>query len=232
MDIEFYCRDARENFLEPGSVDLFLSHPPFIGKSVEEYGGDTRNQLQNTEDEEEFSDSMVLFVKNMEMALKDSGAILLILPNLMSSFKTINKVMNETNLVVRRILVWNFGNSEFVKYTSGNEINIIWYITKNKNTVHSFENLDSLVIDIDWTVSNNLDGYKHLGFINDSTPVGLYDVLINTFSNEGDVVADLMGGTGTASLSALKNNRKSIYNDSSPSQFNLAKKRIYDTIES
>ena len=232
MDIEFYCRDARENFLEPGSVDLFLSHPPFIGKSVEEYGGDTRNQLQNTEDEEEFSDSMVLFVKNMEMALKDSGAILLILPNLMSSFKTINKVMNETNLVVRRILVWNFGNSEFVKYTSGNEINIIWYITKNKNTVHSFENLDSLVIDIDWTVGNNLDGYKHLGFINDSTPVGLYDVLINTFSNEGDVVADLMGGTGTASLSALKNNRKSIYNDSSPSQFNLAKKRIYDTIES
>jgi hypothetical protein len=50
-------------FLEPGSVDLFLSHPPFIGKSVEEYGGDTKNQLQNTEDEEEFSDSMVLFVK-------------------------------------------------------------------------------------------------------------------------------------------------------------------------
>jgi DNA modification methylase len=209
-----------------------VSHPPFIGKSAEAFGGDIKVQLQNTNDDEEFSDSMAIFVKNMEIALKDSGTILLILPNIMSSFKTINKVMNGTDLVVRRILIWNFGNSEFVEYTSGNEINIIWYITKNKNTVHSFTNLDSLVIDLDWIIEKDLDKYKASDFVNDSSPIGLYDVLINTFSNEGDVVADLMGGTGTVSLSALKNNRKSIYNDSSSSQVDLAKRRIYDTIES
>ena len=56
--------------------------------------------------------------------------------------------------------------------------------------------------------------------------------IITLKAEEGDTVADLMAGTGTVALCAIENNRKAIYNDVSPLQVDLAKKRIYDTIES
>jgi adenine-specific DNA methylase len=70
-----------------------------------------------------------------------------------------------------------------------------------------------------------------MGFVNDAFPIEIADILINAFSEEGDTVADIFGGTGTTAISSMKNNRKAIYNDASIEQFNLAKKRVYDIIE-
>jgi DNA modification methylase len=232
VDIEFYCKDARESFLEPSSVDLFITHPPFIGRNIENYGGDPSLQIQNTENSENFCKSIIQYLKSMSDALKDSGAILLILPNTRSLFEIIKMIMDETGLTINRMLVWNFEQSSFVKAISGNEINPILYITKDRATRHDLSSLDSLVLPIDWELDTDVIRYAGKGFISDAIPSKLSDILVRTFSNEGDTIADLMAGTGTVAISSLKNNRKTIYNDVSADQVDLAKRRIYDTIES
>ena len=90
MDIKFYCEDARKSFLEPGSVDLFITHPPFLNKLPNEHGGDSNLQIQNADTPEDFSKALVEFLKTMDVALKDDGAILLILPNTRVFFKILS----------------------------------------------------------------------------------------------------------------------------------------------
>ncbi len=228
MDIEFYCKDARENFLEPNSVDLFITHPPFLNRIPDAHGGDPNLQIQNADTPEDFSKALVECLKAMEIALKDSGAIILILPNQRVSFKIINDITKNTSLIINRDILWNFEKSDIVDgIISGNEINHMLYITKNVDARHPVETLESFVIEADWEVYY----VDEVSFF-DALPKKMIETLIRVFSKEGDTVADLLAGTGTVALCALENNRKAIYNDVSPLQVDLAKKRIYDTIES
>jgi DNA modification methylase len=228
MDIEFYCKDARESFLDPGSVDLFLTHPPFLNRIPDAHGGDSKLQIQNANTPEDFSKALVECLKTMQIALKDSGAILLILPNTRVFFKIIKDIVQDTSLIIKRDIVWNFEKSKIVNgVISGNEINHILYITKNEDTFHPVNKLSSFVIEEDWSVYY----INEVSFF-DALPKKMIEKLISVFSEEGDTVADLMAGTGTVALCTVENNRKAIYNDVSPLQVDLAKKRIYDTIES
>jgi DNA modification methylase len=228
MDIEFYCKDARESFLDPGSVDLFLTHPPFLNRIPDAHGGDSKLQIQNANTPEDFSKALVECLKTMQIALKDSGAILLILPNTRVFFKIIKDIVQDTSLIIKRDIVWNFEKSKIVNgVISGNEINHILYITKNEDTFHPVNKLSSFVIEEDWSVYY----INEVSFF-DALPKKMIEKLISVFSEEGDTVADLMAGTGTVAICTVENNRKAIYNDVSPLQVDLAKKRIYDTIES
>jgi DNA modification methylase len=227
VEIKFYCEDARKPFLEPGSVDLFITYPPFLNKLVEEYGGDPNLQIQNVDNPEYFSRSLVECLQSMEIALKDSGAIILILPNQRVSFKIIKDIIQNTELIINRDIIWNFEKSHIVNGTiSGNEINHMLYIAKNVDARHPVENLESFVIDKD------LDFYFVDNLTFDALPKKMIETLIRVFSKEGDTVADLLAGTGSVAICSLENNRKAIYNDVSPLQLDLAKQRIYDTIKS
>ncbi len=228
--VEFYCKDARDVFLSPKSVDLFIAHPPYFGVTHDErYGGDKDIQIHLTKDQEEFSNSTIKYVNNMADALKDEGNILLIVPNFYYGIIAIADVLKGTNLFIDKILIWNL--VKVIGPTQNQPMfNFILQIRKNKDYKYKIKGLDSLIIDQEWVLSDVLK-YQNMGFVNDAFPIEIADTLINAFSEEGDTVADLFGGTGTTAISALKNNRKAIYNDASIEQFNLAKKRVYDTIE-
>lgn len=232
MEIEFYCKDAREEFLRPESVDLFLVHPPFLHTNKEHYGGDASLQLQNTENVDTFLDSITQCVQNMEKALTPDGNILLLMTNDEQAFKIISNIITKTNLTIHSSLIWNFEKSYFVKAITGKETNFILHMSKNKNYNYPIPGLDSFIIDQDWTPSDiDVMKYKAIGFVYDSFPHELSDLLVPIFSKEGDVVADIFGGTGTVCISALKNNRKAIYNDASFIQAEIAKKRIDDIMD-
>lgn len=228
MEVEFYNRDARDVFLSPKSVDLFLVHPPyFLMKNDERYGGDSTLQVQHVRKLEDFSNALIEYVNNMADALKDEGNILLIVPNFYEGIIAIADVLKGTNLFIDRILIWNI-----VKKIEGQDqplINLILQIRKNKDSKYKIKGLDSLIINQEW-ILDDVVKYQNMGFVGDAFPIEIADILINAFSEEGDTVADLFGGTGTTAISSLKNNRKPIYNDASIDQFNLAKKRVYDTI--
>ena len=228
MEVEFYNRDARDVFLEPKSVDLFLIHPPYFKMPEKvQYGGDQNLQIHKLT-EEEFSKSIISYLNNMSDALKDDGNILLIIPNCHDGILGIGDIIKNTKLSIEKMFFWHFGKieqSDKYNYMS----NLILQIRKNKENKDNIKGLESLIINQEWVLSDVLK-YQNMGLVGDAFPTEIADIFINAFSEEGDVVADIFGGTGTTAISSLKNNRKAIYNDASIDQFNLAKKRVYDTI--
>jgi len=231
MLVEFYNKDAREEFLNPDSVDLFLVHPPFFYTS-KKYGGDIGLQLHNTEDEEEYNSSIITTVKNMEKALSEDGNILLIVQNDYHSFKIISEITNQTNLIVFKTIFWSY-EEDFHYSLDGKQTNLILQLRKNKNFSYPVSGLDRLIINMPWHgLDKDLHKYHDLGiYVLDAFPQTLSDFLVPLFSKEGDTVADIFGGTGTTAISALMYNRKAIYNDSSSEQFELAKMRLNDIMK-
>ncbi len=217
MSVKFYCEDARKKFLEPNSVDLFLIHPPFWSMINESYGGDQEIQLHKIKNKEEFRTSMITILKNMDQALSDDGNILFILPNFYRQIETISDIIKYTDLTIYNILLWDFEKNKV--QTNRYYTNLILHIRKNTNFDYPGKKLDRFFIEEPWATCDN------------AFPIGLSDMLIKSFSKEGDTVADIFGGTGTTIISALNNNRKAIYNDSSSEQFELAKMRVNDILK-
>jgi DNA modification methylase len=215
VEVEFYCKDAREKFLKAKSVDLFLIHPPFLLMVNDNYGGDQDIQLHKNTDKEEYRKSIITVLKNMEDALSDNGNIFFILPNVFISIETIADIIKETDLIIYNILLWDFEKNKILKNRYYE--NLILHIRKNPNFEYPGEKLDRLFLDQPWDRS-------------DAFPIEIADTFIRSFSKEGDTVADIFGGTGTTILSALKNNRKAIYSDASSLQLEIAKNRVSDII--
>jgi DNA modification methylase len=215
--VQFFSKDARETFLEPKSVDLFLIHPPFLSMINESYGGDQDIQLHKIKNKEEFRTSMITILKNMEQALSDDGSILFILPNFHRPIETISDIVKYTDLTIYNILLWDFEKNK--TETNRYYTNLILHIRKNTKFEYPGEKLDKLFIEEPWVTCDN------------AFPISLADMLIKSFSKEGDTVADIFGGTGTTIISALKNNRKAIYSDASEVQLEIAKRRVSDIIK-
>jgi DNA modification methylase len=226
MSVKFYNEDARNEFLEPNSVDLFLVHPPFF-YTTKKYGGDESLQIHDVNNEEEYYSSFVKCVENMGKALSDDGNILLLLPNDNNSFNIISKITNDTNLIIFKTLFWSF-EKDFHHPLDGRQTNLILQIRKDTKFPYPIDGLKSLFIDISWhKMSVDLYKYQATGlYCADAFPIALSNLLIPLFSKEGDTVADIFGGTGTTIISAIQNNRKAIYSDSSPDQFKIAKMRV------
>jgi len=217
MSVEFYCEDARKEFLKPKSVDLFLIHPPFFSMINESYGGDQDTQLHKIKDKKEFRTSMITILKNMDQALTDDGNILFILPNSYKQIETISDIIKYTDLTIYNILLWDFEKNKV--QTNKYYTNLILHIRKNTNFEYPGKKLDRFFIEEPWATCYS------------AFPIGLSDILIKSFSKEGDTVADIFGGTGTTIISALRHNRKAIYSDSSSKQFELAKMRVNDILK-
>lgn len=230
MSVQFYNEDARTEFIDPKSVDLFLVHPPFLYTPIKHYGGDLSLQLHNVPSKKKYYDSMIQSVKNMEQALSDNGNILLLVPNEYNSFNIISEIINNTDLIIFKTLFWNY-EQESINPLDGKQIVLVLQLRKDHNFSYPVKGLDSLAINLPWHFAEeDLSKYESMGFVHDSFPMELSDFLVPLFSKEGDTVADIFAGTGTTVISALKNNRKAIYNDASSEQFELAKMRVNDII--
>lgn len=59
-------------------------------------------------------------------------------------------------------------------------------------------------------------------------PVALFEYLIKTYSDEGDVILDNCAGSFTTAIAALNTNRKYICIEKDENYFNIGKKRIQD----
>jgi site-specific DNA-methyltransferase (adenine-specific) len=57
-------------------------------------------------------------------------------------------------------------------------------------------------------------------------PVALYDYLIRTYTNEGDIVLDFVMGSGTTGVACINTNRNFLGVEIKPEYFTIAEKRI------
>ena len=61
-------------------------------------------------------------------------------------------------------------------------------------------------------------------------PVELFEYLIKTYTNEGDLVLDNCIGSGTTAIASINTNRKFIGIEKDEKYFNIAKERIEDRL--
>lgn len=80
---------------------------------------------------------------------------------------------------------------------------------------------------------SNILRYKkdYDGFHPTQKPVALLDDLIRTYSNEGDLVADLTMGSGSTGVAAVKAGRRFTGIELGDEYFNIAERRIKDALE-
>ena len=208
--------------LAPESVDLFVTHPPYFNHHSERYGN-AEGQLQRTSSPNIFVDNLIKVIQNMEAALKPSGTIVIGIPTSEILYKVIAKITTETELQFGKSFFWDFSKmTEIVEY-EGVDSNMLLVLYKRTQYINKDYKIESPVIDITWVITDELEAKKHIAFVNDFFPEEICDMMINRFSKPGDVVADLLAGTGTVLKSAKKLNREIIYNDVSESQTKLAK---------
>lgn len=221
----FYTKDATKPFLEEKSVDLFVTHPPYFQVGINNYGGDPNDQIHNQKSHRSFLDSLILYVRNMEGALKENGSIVLIYPNDPNVYNLMSRIEQETNLKLGKTLIWDYsGYVQHVNQTQ-NDFCFMLHLYKGDCYIDSFELKESTIHHVPFDFTEH-EKYKHISHVYDSMPEALCDILIKAFSKENQVVADLMGGTGSVAASAKKLNRSYIYNDISPQQTNIAKIRL------
>jgi DNA modification methylase len=225
-----YNKDARSPFLPSESVDLFLTHPPYFNARVRQYGN-AEGQLQNTKDSNKFVDSIIQVISHMEKALKVNGNIFISLPTDPHLYKIIAKIIEKTDLNFGPAFFWDYSKSPHIKEARGTESNLILNLHKGNPYDNRMYSLGSYVLDVPWSIPDNLRKHRHTAFINDFFPEQICDIIINKYSKPGDVVADLLGGTGTVLVVAQKLNRKIIYNDISENQVKLAKLLINKEME-
>jgi site-specific DNA-methyltransferase (adenine-specific) len=71
------------------------------------------------------------------------------------------------------------------------------------------------------TINGNIDG-------NNQKPVALFEYLIKTYTNEGDLVMDNCAGSCTTAMACLKTNRNYICIEKEPEYCEIGRKRIHE----
>ena len=223
LNERYYNRDAGVPFLAPESVDLFVTHPPYFNLNSEAYGN-PEGQLQNTGDRDVFINKILETIKHMEMALKPTGTILIGFPTDPNFYKIVEKINQETDLQYGPMFYWDFtGSPHLAGKVAGVENNIFLNLHKGNQMTNTDYKLDSYTLVHPWILSEELTSKSYVAFVNDSAPEIVYERLIGRHSKPGDVVADLMAGTGMVLSIAKKLGREIVYNDISTEQLKLAK---------
>jgi DNA modification methylase len=220
----FYCRNAGEQFLGEKTVDLFIGHPPYYQAELELNGGDSRKQMQNAKNIEDYYQRLLKSFLHMEYALKPSGHIFIALDNSSVGLGALKVVSNNTGLTLQTIRLWSYPASG-----PGEDGTVVFaHYTKNQRD-HEASTRGPFVLTNSWEEAYaELQKYNEKYATVGAAPTGIYREIVQNFSNKGDVVCDLFAGCGTVQLVALEMGRKFIYNDVSEDKAIMAKKRIKD----
>jgi len=90
------------------------------------------------------------------------------------------------------------------------------------------------------TDTENLDGRRYprsvqkinleRGLHPTQKPTKLFDLLINTYTNKGDIVVDCCAGSGTTAISSINTERNYMINDIEEKYYNIINERISKTL--
>jgi len=222
--------------LPAGSVDLIFADPPFnIGIRYDNY-----NDNQKYEDYYNWSER---WITETYRILKKTGSIYIAIGDEFTA--EINIILKRNGFYFRNWIIWyyTFGQNQRKKFNRAHTN--IHYFTKDKEDftfndeairIPSARQLvyndkrahpQGKVPDDVWTFSRVCGTFKErLGDHPCQMPESLLERIIKTSSNEGDIVLDPFGGTGTTVAVAKKLKRKYITIEISEKYFNVINKRL------
>lgn len=223
----FFNLDATQKFLDPGSVNLFITHPPYYDVNFKEYG-DEDQQIGKTDTPEEFEDRLMQIFNHMEHALHEEGSIFFMAPNDWISAAIVGNIQARTKLQLGQIWLWDFSSSH---PDVGYPQNVLIYQLFKKGKSYLVKEPNSCYLSVPWLTADVTEKYGDLGYCYDAFPAEIAKYFIERYSKPGDVVGDLLGGTGTVAAASKRLGRIFVYNDISSSQYAVARARLDDISE-
>jgi len=231
-EFKFLTEDARKIKLPKESVDLVVTHTPYLGTDVERYGGDAKKQINVSFNQKKTLWNTIRAVQKMSRALKKSGSIFICVnDNFAFTCKFAAMVEKHTDLDVMGCSYWSFEDSNANKYEILNGKQAFWlHLTKEPNIYFKSDvEKRNWYIDGQTNLGETLDAelreMGHFALV-DTYPIGIAHRFIQMFCPKEGVVFDPFGGSGVTAQAALENGCTFITNDVSPEQTKLAETRI------
>lgn len=237
--VDFILGNACKIDLPSQSVDLIITHPPYIGVETKRYGGDEKKQINYKQNFKKYIKLLTKATIEMERVLKNSGSIVIALPHTMNTpYYYITSILKKTNLIL--------GNPPFIvsyidfiesktpiqKENINTEYGFWFHLIKNPEktyhnpfTIKRYSNKSCW--EIPWYPKDEISKkLKKQGFIEDAYNPEIAKRFIEMFTKKNHVVLDPFGGSGVGPIEAYKLNRNGIVLDISSEQLKLAKKRF------
>ena len=101
----------------------------------------------------------------------------------------------------------------------------------HKDTVQKFSNYPISIIEFDYDEKDFIKGTNRKLYHSTQKPLSSCEYLINTYSNENDLVLDNCLGSGSTGIASMNLNRKFIGIELDNTYFNIAKERIISNIK-
>ena len=233
MENRIITGDALKLDVPDKSVNLIITHPPYVGTEVLRYGGEADKQINSPKNHRKIIKSLVKATKEMERVLTDDGNIFICIGNVAlagTPYHYMSQTLRFTKLVSPGFEYWDYNEETDETYERLNGRQTVWYhLTKNL----SGNFFNSEVPKKTWetkkstSMENEIDkALEPFGFVLDTYPIDWAHKFIRLFSRPGDVVLDPFGGSGITAQAALENGRHYISNDISQEMSDLTEKRI------
>lgn len=218
------------------SIDLVFADPPFnIGVKY-----DIHNDNMPYDDYYSWSEK---WIKEIYRLLKNNGSVYIAIGDEFAA--EINIILKKTGFFFRNWIIWyyTFGQNQRKKFNRAHTH--ILYFTKDKNEfIFNDKNIripsarqliyndkranpEGKIPDDVWQFSRVCGTFKErLGLHPCQMPESVIERIINVSSNEGDIILDPFGGTGTTAVVAKRLNRQYITIEISKDYYDLILKRL------
>lgn len=230
--------DATDLKVATNSVDLIITHPPYLGASIDRYSKRrSGDQINASQDKKKMLKLMLKATREMERVLKPTGSIWIANGKqdsfdieyvsmvakktklkyvdfiIQNSFDYTDGIKSQEKIAINQITTWHHFQKGITQYFNPFEVkrynNPVWNLPEN--------NLDS---PIDSVLDKN--GHFVLDVMNEQIP----ERLIKMFSKSNHVVLDPFGGSGVVAETAARLGRLAISNDISSDQTKIAVDRM------
>lgn len=237
-NVTIFTGDAMSLPFPDNSIDLIISHPPYLTLNTDRYGGNISKQLNAKNSKKEMLKNLAKVTEEAYRLLKKNGSFFIANGEYLNvDSEYLVQTLNSSEFTyVGRILHNEFDKENIEHATSErikSEIVTTWYhfvkgeqpffnpfkVKKYNNPVWTmpFSNIDSPVDD--WM-------QETYPYVLDAMNQEIPKRFIEMFSKKGHLVLDMFGGTGmTAAMAALLG-RDAITNDISEDVVNAAKLRL------
>lgn len=237
--IKLITGDATDLDVSSNSVDMIITHPPYLGIDVARYGGEAKNQINYLGNKKKMLKLLLKATKEMVRVLKPSGQIWIANgPTSHLDMEYVLMVERKLGLVYVESVVQNaYGYSDWGRKEESFEENIL---SSSLTTWHHFAVSNSFYFN-PYTIKRQNNPVWNLPFNNMDDSVDqllsqdyhVYDVMnkaipqrfIDMFTKPGHVVLDPFGGSGLVAVTASQMGRTGISNDISPDQTKAAIQR-------
>lgn len=237
--VKLLTGDATKLDLPGQSVNMIITHPPYLGIDVTRYGGEASAQINNSGNKKKMLKLLLAATKEMVRVLKADGQIWIANgPNEHLDMEYVLMVEKKLGLKYIESVVQNsYGYSDWARKERAFDENIL---SSSTTTWHHFS-ISEYIYFNPYAVKKYNSPVWNMPFNNMddsidqlmSTDFHVYDVMnrgiperfIEMFSKPGHVILDPFGGSGLVAVTAAKAGRKGISNDISPDQTKAAIKR-------